>query len=594
MQIKLLDKHTIVNWWPAQSKPAMVLAMLLWLAACASTDVDQSRGGEGDNQAPDQLEVAEEVSAERSELQADLIFHMLAAERLGASGDQSEALSHYLDAAMLSDDPSVARQVVALAMQAQDWDALVAGSGRWLELEPDQPQAGQLHTLALVNTGQVDAAAERLAGVAADADSETEGLRSAVMLLAAAEDADDALATLDRVLVLLEREPDSPGALHARSSLHWQLEQSDRALELARAAVRDSGERRALVWAAQLAAAEDELEEALGYYRRARADHPEDIELGLAEVEVLRQLERREEAIEELAGMPPNTEVLYTLGSYLNQAGDAERAEETWEALAELETVDDPVHHAFLTGFLAEQIGRDSAALEWYEQVESGPNAERALLRRAIIEGDAGNLLVARNLLRSVRLAGDRGLVRQSLLIEAELLRTADRADEAVELLSEALREHPNSIELLYARALSAVSLDDIELAEQDFRRILQIESDNSMALNALGYTLADRTSRYQEAYRLIRRAYELEPDEPAIIDSMGWVYYRLGQKEEALEYLQRAHEGEDNPEIAAHLGEVLWKLGREDEAREVFETARERHPDDNYLVETLERLGVQ
>jgi Flp pilus assembly protein TadD len=99
--------------------------------------------------------------------------------------------------------------------------------------------------------------------------------------------------------------------------------------------------------------------------------------------------------------------------------------------------------------------------------------------------------------------------------------------DEAVELLGRALRESPNSIRLLYARGLNAVHADDLELAEQDFRRIIQMDGDNAMALNALGYTLTDRTNRHQEAYRLIRRALELEPDDPAILDSMGWVYFR-------------------------------------------------------------------
>ncbi|MCH8479515.1 MAG: tetratricopeptide repeat protein, partial [Wenzhouxiangella sp.] len=199
----------------------------------------------------------------------------------------------------------------------------------------------------------------------------------------------------------------------------------------------------------------------------------------------------------------------------------------------------------------------------------------------------------ARELLQAVRLAGNRELVEQAWLIEGDILREAGRASEAIALLSGALRQNPDSIALLYTRAICAIAIDDLELAEQDFRRILQIDDDNAMALNALGYTLTDRTDRHEEAYRLIRRALELEPDSPAIQDSMGWVYFRLGQPEKALPYLEQALQGEDNPEIAAHLGEVLWYLGREDEAREVLLGVFERFPDDDYLRDTMGRLGL-
>ncbi|MFU8831497.1 MAG: tetratricopeptide repeat protein, partial [Wenzhouxiangella sp.] len=385
----------------------------------------------------------------------------------------------------------------------------------------------------------------------------------------------------------------TPQVLESRSFLMWQLGRTAEALELALDAAEQGGERDHRVWAAQLAAAEDDLELALDLYRQARADNPTDRGLALAEVEILRQMDRTDEAIDFLATMPPDSDVLYTLGSYLYQAGRLEEAEAAWVELAAVEDADDPVHHAFLVAFLAELLELDEQALEWYEQVQSGPNANRAMLRRAVIEGQQGNLLAARSLLQSVRLGDERDLSRQSLIIEADLLREADQADQAVRLLTSALREQPNDVVLLYSRAICAVAMDDIDLAEQDFRRILQIEDDNAMALNALGYTLTDRTDRHQEAYRLISRAHELEPDSPSILDSMGWVYFHLGQPERALPYLEQALEGEDNPEIAAHLGEVLWHLGREAEATEILSNAVDRFPEDSYLADTRRRLGL-
>ncbi len=215
-------------------------------------------------------------------------------------------------------------------------------------------------------------------------------------------------------------------------------------------------------------------------------------------------------------------------------------------------------------------------------------------MRRAILEADRDNVDQARELLAEVREGSDHTLHNQAWLVEAQILSDAGRAEEAVELLTGALRQSPNSVSLLYSRALSAVAMDDIELAEQDLRRILQIEDDNAMALNALGYTLTDRTDRHQEAYRLIRRALDLEPDDPAIQDSMGWVYFNLGHAERALPYLEKALEGEENPEIAAHVGEVLLYLGRDEEAIQVFDEYRERFPDDQYLRDTLKRLELE
>ena len=190
-----------------------------------------------------------------------------------------------------------------------------------------------------------------------------------------------------------------------------------------------------------------------------------------------------------------------------------------------------------------------------------------------------------------MRESGDESLALDSLLIEAELLRMNGRADESVELLGLPLAENPGNTELLYARALSAASAGNVDLAEQDLRRIIQLDGGNAMALNALGYTLTDLTDRHQEAYRLIRRALELDPEDPATLDSMGWVLYRLGRSEEAVDYLRRALAGDENPEIMAHLIEVLDHLGRSDEADELAERAFAAYPEDDYLRTMLERL---
>ena len=155
------------------------------------------------------------------------------------------------------------------------------------------------------------------------------------------------------------------------------------------------------------------------------------------------------------------------------------------------------------------------------------------------------------------------------------------------------LEEVPGNSDLLYSRGMLADKLDRLDIVERDMREIISREPDNADALNALGYTLADRTDRYEEAYALIKRAIELKPDEPYIVDSMGWVLYRMGRHQEALEQLRRAMSINPDPEIAAHLGEVLWALGKQAEAREIWSTALEATPEDERLLDVIERFGL-
>ncbi|MGY6630732.1 MAG: tetratricopeptide repeat protein [Wenzhouxiangella sp.] len=540
------------------------------------------------------LASTDEAVAEDEALDADLLFHVLAAERLIAVGELPEALGHLIEAARLSDDPQLVRQAVGMAMRSEQWLELVDAALLWQQMDPAEEAALQFVALGRINLGAFDEASADLEQVIQLADDPAEAWRDVAALLAAVDRAEDANKTLALLVERLELDSAALEVLESRSFLAWQQGDPELALELAGRAAAMEGSVDRLVWAAQLAVAANQPESALDFYAQAAALEPDDFSLALSQAEVLRQLDRLDEAIAVLSERPPETEVLYALGTYQFQADDLDSAGRTWQMLAAVETPAEPARHAFLTGFLAELLEKDDQALSWYQQVEEGSYATRARLRRAVIKAQRRELDQARTLLQAVREA-DRGqLGEQAYLVEADLLRELDQADEAVRLLSRALREQPSSIVLLYSRGIAAVAMDDLELAEQDFRRILQIDEDNAMALNALGYTLTDRTNRHQEAYRLIRRALELEPDSPAIQDSMGWVYFRLGQPEKALPYLEQALMGEDNPEIAAHLGEVLLVLGREEEAVAVFRAALQSFPDDRYLNDTLARLGIR
>jgi len=231
-------------------------------------------------------------------------------------------------------------------------------------------------------------------------------------------------------------------------------------------------------------------------------------------------------------------------------------------------------------------------AIEHYLKVARGPEFLRANRR-------LGEILVASQQPQQLGSILDRqrqlhpDQAERLFALEAELLMAAQYNELAMALLDSALTTLPDSIALRYTRSLLGERQDDLVLMESDLRAIIDQDPDNATALNALGYTLANRTTRFEEAFELITRALELSPEEPAILDSMGWVRFRMGDYAIALHYLQRAYALFPDPEVAAHLGEVLWAMDRRQEAITVWREAAERDASHKVLSETLDRLGV-
>ncbi len=248
-----------------------------------------------------------------------------------------------------------------------------------------------------------------------------------------------------------------------------------------------------------------------------------------------------------------------------------------------------------LLGRIAEYLKRYREAVDWYHGVPGGPQRSEARLRAVNALHELGEKAQAADEVHAIQADAsvDDDVRRDAYLLEAELQQRDERNEAEVGILTRGLAAYPDDSALLYARALAWERRDDIPRAEADLRKILVAEPENVAALNALGYTLADRTGRYQEALELIDRARVAEPDNAAIVDSYGWVLYRLGRREEALVQLRRAWSLNKDPEIAAHVGEVLWVLGQKDEARRFFDEARRLDPDNRALQRAVEALGV-
>jgi len=233
------------------------------------------------------------------------------------------------------------------------------------------------------------------------------------------------------------------------------------------------------------------------------------------------------------------------------------------------------------------------AALKWLAQVEPGPAYMAAQIRSAQLMAISGDLNGARNLLSHLKPQGQREQI-QVIVADAQLLRDANRVPEAMTVLSNGLKRYPDDTGLLYDYAMLAEKANKMDVMETALRKIIRLAPDNQHAYNALGYSFADRNIHLQEALALIEKALKIAPEDPFIMDSMGWVQFRLGRLQEAEHYLRRAYAIRPDVEIGVHLGEVLWVKGQKADAQQFWRAANQKDPQSDLLKSTLARLRAQ
>ena len=538
------------------------------------------------------LAIIRPLETERS-LDSDAVYKMLVAEMAISRGQAKLAVKNYLDLAEQLDDPKIAERAVKVAVYAQDLDSAQKAAERWIQLQPNRLEARQIGAVIYIRQNQPDKAADYLIQVLEAQPRLTDQDFNALLgLLSRESNRNTVLEVAKRIR---DRFRGHAAAQYMYAVLAAQSGRNEEALQAVDQALKIKNLPDAHALRAKLLIKLNRREEALKSLHKAVLSKPDDQQLRLAYARLLVDMKQYDKARVEFEKLhqksPRDADLLYTLGLL---ALEARRFDDGRRYLRQLLKLGKRRDEAlYYLGRIEESEGNIDKALGYYEQVRNGEYRFDARLRSAFLLARQGKIDDAIAALEKMASGSqsDGSLVR-IYLAEGEIYNQAGRYRDAIRAYNKGLKIAPGNTDLLYARGLTAEKVDDLEMLESDMRRILEANPDDASALNALGYTLADRTDRLQEAYELIQRAIELNPDDPAIIDSFGWVNYRLGNIDEAIRLLRKALSKMDDPEVAAHLGEVLWVTGRRDEARKVWQRALKKSPKDPLLLETMKRLS--
>ncbi|MES2958359.1 MAG: tetratricopeptide repeat protein [Pseudomonadota bacterium] len=565
-----------------------------------------------------------------SALDAPLFYQLLIGEIELRHGEPSNAYAVLLDAARRTRDESLFKRSVDVALQARAGDQALAAARAWRQTLPQSLEAlrYELQLLAALNRGaEIAEPLKELLARTPDAE------RSALMaslprLFQRMSDKRQAATVIDEILqpyTLAAQTSSVRGMARVASGRAWWLAgDAPRALQHAERALADdpSGSGAALL-ALDLMGTVPAAEKLITAHLQQQ---PVDVSVRLAYVRALSSAQRYVDAIAQLKivtrSKPELAPPWLSLGALqleLRQARDAEISLQRFLAArsaatdaggpaaapavdADSDDDDDDTSRAsdggqtqawMMLAQAADMRGDAKAANAWLDKIDNPQRALEVQTRRAMLLARQGKLREARLMVQQVpeRRPED---ARAKLLAESQVLREVKRWGDAHAVLVVASERFPADADLLYEQAMMAEKMLRIDEMERVLRKVIEIKPDHHHAYNALGYSLADRSLRLPEAQTLIKKALELAPGDPFITDSLGWVEFRMGNRDEALRLLRSAYASRPDPEIAAHLGEVLWAAGSRDEARRIWREGRERDAANEVLHETLARLQVK
>jgi len=505
--------------------------------------------------------------------------------------DTEVAARHFYALAQETRDPALPPRAVQAAVRAKNHELALQSAQLWTEIEPDSVEARQTLIAVLLQQGKNEQAMQEMDGLL----TQTNELHPQQLLLLARmlrreENQEAAVQLLEKVIAKRGERPD---ALYLYAQLLEEQGNLPKATEMYRKLVAlEPANPKFITTYTQLLVKQDKFTEVLAFLQKTVAKFPDQSQWRLLYVRLLLEQGQGEEAKRHMAKLladtPEDPDLRMTMALLAIKMDDWPSAKKHLRKLLEFRQEADIAR--YLLGELEEDQGNWEEAMRWFRQVEPGQHYFAAQGRMVGILLEQRKEDDALQLLRKTK-AEDQEEELALLAMEAEILTRIDKKEDALAAYNAYLAKNPDTTDALYQRGLFAERLDRLDILEQDLRRVIALEPENVEAMNALGYTLADRTDRYEEAYQLIQTALTKKPTAFHILDSMGWVLYRMKQYDKALTYLRQAYEKNPDPEVAAHLGEVLWVQGQKHEATKIWQESAKAHPDHPKLHEVMQRF---
>jgi len=530
-----------------------------------------------------------------SDLSPELLFRLLVAEISGQRGQINLAVRQYLEAARMSGDPKVIERATRIAVYSRDSVSALEAAKMWLEAAPDSIDANQVAAAMNIRTGHIAEAQVNLENVINLSekikDSKKSNIFTLITSLLSKEKDKKSVVYLMGQLVATRQ--DNPRALYAYSQLALLVGDLDKAKEAALKVIklRPKWSEAYILYSNTLYRQGKKIQ-ALKELKRAIDNDPENVVLrdyyARRLVDEKRYPEARAQFKKVIDLQPDKPDTKYALALLSLQTNKLEEANTLFKALVKGgKRINES---SYYLGQIAEQKNQIKTAIEWYKVITSGQYMIDAQIRIALVDAKEGRVKQARERMHKIE-ASTPEMEQRLLLAEGEILREAKLHQEAFDLYSEGLATMKDNISLLYARALTAEKIERVDVTFSDLKKIIKIEPNNAQALNALGYTMVDRTDNLKAGIAYIERAYKIDPDDPATLDSLGWANYRLGDYEAAVKYLRKAFEKLKDSEIAAHLGEVLWVMGEQLSAKDIWDEALRSTPAHRLLNDVVNRF---
>ena len=527
-----------------------------------------------------------------------MMQQLLKAELAFKNGDWQGPYLTMMSLAQQTRDPRLAKRAAEMALSAKQSDDALAAVKLWRDYAPGSDEANQYYLGLVILSDNLPEAEKLLTRRLAEA---TPGARGLIMfqmqqLVLRARDKDAAIAMLQRLVApygnMMESHVVLAQAALARGARQDAVREAQTALKL------KPDSEIAVLTLAQVTEDEAGVTRILQDFL---ATDPDAREVRAAYARLLVNNKQFDAARKEFLvldkAQPNNPATLYALGVLSMQMNDAKGAEGYFTRFVDVmdkspDEERDPTKALLILSQLAEERGDLKAATDWLDRMDSeDPKVQLSVaLRRAQLLAKGGDVPAARKQLAALQ-PSDKGEQAQVLEVEAQILRDAGKNQDAFKLMQDGVKRFPDNMDFLYDYALMAEKLGKVDVMEKSLRQVMAKVPDNQHAYNALGYSLAERNVRLQEAHELIQKALGMAPNDPFIMDSMGWVQYRMGNLTEAEAHLRKAYSLRNDPEIAVHLGEVLWKKGQQEDARKLWREAKAKDPRNDALKSTLTRL---